>query len=146
MKFEITALSIMLMVRVCYCSVHNNNTVTSTTIRASNSSKPAEQSDNPLKNMIGCLRDDSVFKCFNDRVGVLIKVWREALLNSVRRNGDQPLQVNQGLEKMIRDFGKAVYYGVSSFFSSFSLDDDDEGRANAEDTNPTDKSGTALGN
>lgn len=161
MKIGITVISMVLMVRGCCCAVNNNNTnpvtssvvlralnaslrMTNSSLRASssssNSTSNSDNDENPLQNVIQCFRADSLFKCFNDRVGLLIRVWREALLNSVRRNGDEPLTVNQGFEYTLRDLGKAVYYGFTSFFYN---KDDDEARSGPDD--PSDKSDTALG-
>lgn len=155
MKIGITVISMVLMVRGCCCAVNNTNPLvqraynasfrtTNSSLRASssssNNSTSNESEENPLKNVIQCFKADSLFKCFNDRVGLLIRVWREALINSVRRNGDEPLTVNQGFAYTLRDISKAIYYAFTSFFYS---KDDDEARSAPDD--PTQKSDTALG-
>ncbi len=134
MKILITVISVVLMVRGCCCVANNTSTVV---VRASSSNSTSED-ENPLRNVINCLKEDSLFKCFNDRVGLLIRVWRQALLNSVRRNGDQPLQVNQGFETLIKDIGKAVYYGFTSFFYGNFTDDDEARSSDDSSTDPTD--------
>lgn len=141
MKIVITVISMMLMFRGCYCVLNNHN---NTLVRKATSNSTSEENENPLKNFINCFKEDSLFKCFNDRVGILIRVWREALLNSVRRNADQPLQVNQGIEYMIKDLGKAVYNGFTNFFYGNFSTDDDEGRSDSDLTS-SDSSDSALG-
>lgn len=156
MKISIAVLSLVLVLHsaLCVSNTGTNNSTqaghmaratqnnTSTNNNASNSgnnSEEDEENENPLRNMIDCLRADALFKCVNERVGVLIRVWREALLNSVRRNGDQPLPVavGQGLDNVIKDFGKAIYQGFASFFYGNYGADDDEARANSESGDPT---------
>lgn len=137
MKIEITLISMVLVFRGCYCAVNNNNTVI---VRAtSNTNTTSDSDENPVRNVIQCFKADSLFKCFNERVGVLIKVWREALINSVRRNGDEPLVVNHSFEGVIRDLGNAVYYGFTNFFYTNTSFDAEDARLLSEDTNNSDQ-------
>lgn len=149
MKIFLTLISMVLVFRGCYCAVNNDNTVI---VRASSSSNTTSANstssdENPLRNVIKCFKADSLFKCFNERVGLLINVWKEALLNSVRRNGDEPLVVNHSFEGVIRDLGNAVYYGFTSFFYSNTSGDLEEARLLSEETNSSDQTkdlGTVL--
>lgn len=125
----------VLVFRGCYCAVNNNNTVI---IRATTNTT-SDSDENPVRNVIQCFRADSLFKCFNERVGLLIKIWKEALLNSVRRNGDDPIVVNHSFEGVIRDLGNAVYYGFTNFFYTNTSADVEEARLLAEEGNSSDQ-------
>ncbi|XP_065217472.1 uncharacterized protein LOC135843487 [Planococcus citri] len=144
MRIEITLISMVLVFRGCYCAVNNNNTVivrasSSNTNTTSANSTTSNSEENPLRNVIKCFKADSLFKCFRERIGLLVNVWQEALINSVRRNnGDEPLVVNHSFEGVIRELGNAVYYGFTSFFYN-NASDLEEARLLAEETNSSDQ-------